>query len=315
MVVLVRYSEIGLKGGNRNMFERKLIDNIRSALAKNKVKFGAIANPYGRIAIETDDDCKCLNCVFGIASFSPAVDAGTTLETAKSAIIKENLLSKLTKNKTFRVSCQRLDKSFPLDSHKIEQELGAFVVEKKGNRARMKGFDFELGVEVINGRLFLFTERISGQGGLPVGVEGKVVALIKEEKDLLAALLMMKRGCAVVPAVKEAAFAALTKSGSFSLPRKKRGEEKISLAGQDRQRQSGLDLLEKFGSRERAMFIKKVSEADELAEKTGAKAVVVSQTLADFKELKLKSTVLRPLIAYDEHEIREQIERFKKEIC
>jgi len=282
MVVLVRYSEIGLKGGNRNMFERKLIDNIRSALAKNKVKFGAIANPYGRIAIETDDDCKCLNCVFGIASFSPAVDAGTTLETAKSAIIKENLLSKLTKNKTFRVSCQRLDKSFPLDSHKIEQELGAFVVEKKGNRARMKGFDFELGVEVINGRLFLFTERISGQGGLPVGVEGKVVALIKEEKDLLAALLMMKRGCAAIPVLLKAV---------------------------------NTELLDKYGSREKAISIKKVSEADEIAEKSGANAVVVSQTLENFSDLKLRTAILRPLITYDEDEITEKLEKFRREVC
>ena len=332
MVVLVRYSEIGLKGGNRNIFEKKLIDNMRSCLTRNKVKFCAIKNLFGRIFVETEERCECLRCIFGISSFSPAIDAGQTMDSAKKA--SEKLIQKLKKKMTFRVSCQRLDKSFPFDSQEFERELGAFVVDKKGNRARMKGFDFELAAELIQGRIYLFTERIAGQGGLPVGVEGKVIAIIEKENDLLAALLMLKRGCAVIPAVKEAAFAVLTKSGSFSLPRKKRGEEKISLekqvglslindarqpnllfAGQDRQRQSGLDLLEKFGSREKPILIKKLSELDELAEKSGAKAVVSGQTLENFKELKLKTETLRPLIAYDENEIKKQLEHFRKEIC
>jgi thiamine biosynthesis protein ThiI len=128
----------------------------------------------------------------------------------------------------------------------------------------------------------LFTQRISGSGGLPVGVEGRVVALIEEEKDLLAALLMMKRGCAVIPVLLKAA---------------------------------STELLEQYGGRERAISIKKISEADEIAEQSGAKAVVVSQTLENFSELKMRTAVLRPLIAYNEDEINEQLENFRRKVC
>jgi thiamine biosynthesis protein ThiI len=288
MVVLVRYSEIGLKGGNRGVFEKKLIDNMRSCLAKNKVKFSAIRNLFGRIFIETDERCECLACVFGIASFSPAIDAGQTMDSAKKA--SEPLIKNLKKKMTFRVSCQRLDKSFPFDSQEFERELGAFVVEKKGNRARMKGFDFELAAELLQGRIFLFTERIAGQGGLPVGVEGKVIAIIGNEnknieQDILAALLMLKRGCAVIPALTKK-----LKTGS-------------------------IEILEKFGSREKPVLIKKLAELDELAEKLNAKAVVSGQTLENFKDFKLKTEIFRPLIAYDENEIKKQLEQFRQEIC
>ena len=281
-LILVRYSEIGLKGRNRIVFERKLVDNIRSSLAKRQIKFSSIQKPRGRIIIETDERCGCLRCVFGIASFSPAIDGGSTIESAKASIEKANLLAKLAKDKTFRVSCQRLDKSFVHGSAEIERELGSFIVEKKGVKARMKGFEFELGVEVIDGRMYLFTERIGGQGGLPVGVEGKVVAMVAEERDLLAALLMMKRGASIIPALLK--------------PIK-------------------IEMLEKFGNRERAVLIKKISELDKIADESGAKAVVVGQTLDDFEELKLKTTTLRPLIAYNENEIREKLEQFRKEIC
>ncbi len=285
MVVLVRYSEIGLKGGNRNVFERKLIDNMRSCLMRNKVKFNAIKNLFGRILVETEERCECLRCVFGISSFSPAIDAGQTMDSAKKT--SEMLIQKLKKKMTFRVSCQRLDKSFPFDSQTFERELGSFVVEKKGNRARMKGFDFELAAELIQGRIFLFTERIAAQGGLPVGVEGRILAIVENENDsdILAALLMMKRGCAVIPA----------------------STKKLKL--------SAIAILEKFGSREKPVLIKKLSELDKLAEKLNAKAVVSGQTLENFKEFKLKTEIFRPLIAYDENEIKKQLEQFRKEIC
>jgi adenylyl- and sulfurtransferase ThiI len=68
----------------------------------------------------------------------------------------------------------------------------------------MKDFDFELGAETIQGKIYIFTERIPGQGGLPVGVEGRVVAIVEQESDLLAAILMMKRGCAAIPVVFKA---------------------------------------------------------------------------------------------------------------
>ena len=79
---------------------------------------------------------------------------------------------------------------------------------------------------------------------------------------------MMKRGCFVIP---------------------------VSLKKTD------IDLIEKFayGYEPELIIIKNIKELDKIAKEHNAKAVVVGQTLENFKELKLKTMVLRPLIGFD----------------
>ena len=43
----------------------------------------------------------------------------------------------------------------------------------------------------------MYFKTFKGPGGLPVGVSGNVITSLKTEEDCLAALLVMKRGCAV----------------------------------------------------------------------------------------------------------------------
>ncbi len=71
--VIVRYSEIGLKGQNRPLFEKKLMENIRDCLKKNGIS-GTASRAAGRIIVKTDDKAalNCLVRVFGIHSLSPA---------------------------------------------------------------------------------------------------------------------------------------------------------------------------------------------------------------------------------------------------
>ena len=77
---IVRYSEIGLKGKNRIKFEKKLMNNIRSCLDRNKIIFSDIKKVFGRIIINGIESCNSLNCVFGISSFSFAVNAGNDMD-------------------------------------------------------------------------------------------------------------------------------------------------------------------------------------------------------------------------------------------
>ncbi|HHI04210.1 MAG TPA: tRNA 4-thiouridine(8) synthase ThiI, partial [Candidatus Woesearchaeota archaeon] len=72
-VVVIRYSEIGLKGNNRIIFEKKLINNIKDCLKKNKIKYDKIQRLRGRIIIFAEQKLDCLKYVFGISSFSPAL--------------------------------------------------------------------------------------------------------------------------------------------------------------------------------------------------------------------------------------------------
>ena len=73
-IVLVRYGELSLKGGNRREFEQTLVRNMRAALEPiSPVK---IERSHGRLAVfperRTLAVAKRLTEVFGISSVSPA---------------------------------------------------------------------------------------------------------------------------------------------------------------------------------------------------------------------------------------------------
>ncbi len=263
-VVIVRYSEIGLKGKNRIVFEKRLINNIRDCLKKNKVKYEKIDRLRGRIIIFTKQKLNCLKYVFGISSFSLALKLESDVNEIEKAV---ELIIKERKFKTFRVSAQRLNKDFSLTSPEIERTIGSFVCEKFNKNVSLKNFDLEIDIEILN-KAYVFTERVKGLNGLPVSVEGKVVSLIEDKNSLLASLLIMKRGCSVIP---------------------------VSLKKTD------INLIKKFayGFEPELIIIKNIKEIDNIAKEHDARAVVVGQTLKNFKELKLKTMVLRPLIGFD----------------
>ena len=48
-------------------------------------------------------------------------------------------------------------------------------------------------------RVWLLGEKIPGAGGLPSGVQGDVLCMLKEEKDTLNSFLAMRRGCRLIP--------------------------------------------------------------------------------------------------------------------
>ena len=241
-MIIIRFAEIGLKGKNRIFFERALAMNIKACLDFHKVNYKGITRPMGRIFIETDDSCDCLHCVFGVASFSTAVNAGSGMGSVKKEALK--LARNLLPMKSFRITCQRLDKGFPLSSREFNVELGAFIQEKTKAEVKMNDFDLNIYAEIFGGYVYLFTEKKMGLGGLPVGVEGNVLVLMQDEGSLLAGLLMMKRGCRIIPA---------------------------SL------KQMDVSLLEKyaFGQKIELKMINDISEIESLAKELKAKAFVV----------------------------------------
>ena len=281
-MIIIRFAEIGLKGKNRSFFENALIRNIKACLDAHKIKYTNIEKPMGRILITTNDPCVCLSNVFGIASFSKAVNAGIDMESAKKEVLP--LIKDISPDKSFRVTCQRLDKRFPLTSRDFDVELGAFVQEHTKAKVKMKGFDFNIRAEITNNLIYLFTEKIPGLGGLPVSVEGSILVLLEDDASLLAGLLMMKRGCRVIPV----AFKTMN-----------------------------IDLLSSYayGTKVELNIIKTVSDIDLLAKKNKSKAVVVGDLLETLKEYDFKTQVLRPLAAHTLEEVEEELNGFRQRVC
>ena len=199
MFVVVHYEEIGTKGKNRSMFEKKLVDNIRSSLSKNS--YESIKRSYGRILIELKLDNKVdikeiLKKISGIANFSFAVKAELDIEDIKKELLK---IAEKNKEKTFRISSRRGYKEFPYDSQKLNEELGAYLVEKCDMKVSLSKPEIAFFVEITEKGAFIYTDKIKGIGGLPVGATGKVVSLISGGLDSpVAAWKMFRRGCSVV---------------------------------------------------------------------------------------------------------------------
>lgn len=279
---IVRYSEIGLKGKNRIMFERKLINNMRSCLDRNQIKFTNITKPHGRVLISGVDDCKQLNCVFGISSFSKAVNVGFNMEEVKQKaldLVKDNI-----KGKSFYVTCQRLDKNFLVKSPDFARDVGSFIQYHTKANVDLKNPDIILCAEIIDGDVYLFTEKIRGPGGLPVGVEGNVVVIVEDEASILSALLMMKRGCDV-----------------FCVGNK----------------EFDIDLLKKYnyGSKVELKILKSDKEIADFAKEKHSKAIIVNDTLESLKEYTFTLPIYRPLSALSEKQIEDKLNEFRKRVC
>lgn len=188
--VLIRYGEIGIKGLNRGYFEKKLVRNIKDCLERNNVNFLSIIRYSGRIIINTQDKCLCLKNVFGISSFSPAIK--TELSFNK---IKEVSLT-LYKKGSFRISAKRLNKKFNLSSDELNKQLGEYIMKNKNAKVNLVKPDSNIGIEIMD-NAYLFNERYECLCGLPVGIEGLVTLILENKNDLLAGILMLKRGCSL----------------------------------------------------------------------------------------------------------------------
>ena len=200
--LLVRYGEIGLKGGNRSEFEKRLASNIKTAL--RPLAHGPVERPHGRIVVrEVSSPREALERVArlpGVISASVAIRTGhdrteitrAALEAVGEAIGGE----RPPRSVTFKVESVRSDKNFPLTSMELSARLGGEVLRRyPALRARMKDPELTLRVEVRREAVLLSALHRKGPGGLPVGSTGKVMVLLSGGIDSpVAAYLAMKRG-------------------------------------------------------------------------------------------------------------------------
>jgi len=190
--IIVHYSEIALKGQNRNYFEKKLSRNIKEVLPIGT----ELIRMFGRFIIRLPEGCSketivsSLAKVSGISNFSFAVECGRTFEELKKKATE--VLDGM--NGTFKVIAS--GHGFPLSSSEIERQLGAAIVDKYKLKAKMKLPDITVFVETFDGAAYLYLQKFQGSGGLPVGSSGRVVVLLSGGIDSpVAALLAAKRGC------------------------------------------------------------------------------------------------------------------------
>ena len=131
-----------------------------------------------------------------------------------------------------------------------------------------------INIEINQDAAYIFTESVPCFGGLPTGVEGKVLVLVETQASLLAGLLFMKRGTNIFPVAYE--------------------EKDIS-------------LLQKYSPMQLNLEIVKNIPADKDMD-----IVVSGQNIEELKDYETELLVLRPLIAFDDVEIQEMLDMYSK---
>lgn len=197
-LTLVRLAaELTLKSRRtRAHFMRRLVANMEDALDANGVAH-AIDVSWGRVFVDAESAAAAplLARIFGISSVSPIARVvparlDTIVETGRE------VFADAVRGVHFAVRARRTG-THGFSSRDIEVMLGAALLPGAAG-VRLGDPDVVAHVEVRDERAFLFTARMAGVGGLPLGVEGHAVALLSGGFDsAVAAWLIMKRGVAL----------------------------------------------------------------------------------------------------------------------
>ncbi|MDA4125394.1 MAG: tRNA 4-thiouridine(8) synthase ThiI [Thaumarchaeota archaeon] len=191
---VVHYSEIALKGKNRPEFVKMLRRNIGRALTGLEPEIHPL---QGRFFLTVKGDKaegeRRLAKVFGVAWFAEAAVVDPEYGKIKDAVIES---ARSSSGKSFKINPRRADKSFPINSMELARTLGGEVAEATGKKVDLSNPDVQVHVDVLKDRALVYSRKVRGPGGLPVGTAGRVMHLFSGGIDSPpAAWLMMKRGC------------------------------------------------------------------------------------------------------------------------
>ena len=197
--IIVRYGEIALKGKEtRKRFENILVSNIKNAFSTENLS-SKIIKEWGRIYVYTIQINKCIDVlqkIFGITSISPALQTLSDMD-SMSKLAVDISKEELNEEKSFAIRATRTGEH-EFTSQDVAIKIGDEIVKATKASVNLSNPDFELFIEIRNDKAFLFTKKISGTGGMPLGTQGKVLALIDAPESILAAWYLLRRGCKII---------------------------------------------------------------------------------------------------------------------
>ncbi|MBD8027120.1 tRNA 4-thiouridine(8) synthase ThiI [Ureibacillus sp. Re31] len=320
--ILIRYGELSTKGRNKKDFISRLRTNIRHTFQDIAPLDIVTERDRMHIKIENEEQyevlMKKLPTVFGIQSFSPVAVCEKDIDEMKklSLIIMEQFKEREI---TFKVEVRRSDKTFPMESHELQREIGGHVLRNNPNiSVQVKKPDVELRIEVRKDAIYMMAQIIQGAGGMPVGSNGKSLLMLSGGIDSpVAGYLLMKRGVRL----EAIHFFSPPYTSDNSL-------EKVKVLANELTKFGANIRLHVIPFTEIQVLIKErvpsntimtstrrlmMRIADKVREEIGALGIVTGESLGQVASQTLESLtaindvtntpILRPLIAYDKLEI------------
>lgn len=309
---------------NKPYFEKMLVNRIKKLLKKfdNVEAYRHEGLIFVRADKKHDPEMiiREISKVFGVASISPALECESELNSIGDAAVA--LMMDLIEKKgikTFKVNAKRADKNFPVKSPEIARIIGAKVlVGCKVLKVDVHNPDCVLFVDLRKDKSYVFEQKISGFGGLPLGTNGKGMVLLSGGIDSpVAAWMMAKRGM-LIEAVHFHSYPYTSRE------RRKRIEDLARIIAQycGRFKMNVINLLpiqeqivENCPEEETTILVRRfmMRIAEKVAQKSGCTMLITGENLGQVAsqtaealvvtDATVKMPVMRPLIALDKVDI------------
>lgn len=200
-VIILRYSEIHLKGNNRFYFEKKLLNNALERLKGIECNLERVTSRYIISNYKEEDEEEIIDRmkkVFGFYSLSKGIQTTSEIDNLVKALDYFDF-----SNSTFRVSTNRADKTLPMTSTQISAFIGGKILEKEStSKVDLKNYDKELFIDIRETKqAYLYSDLIYCAGGMPSGTAGNAMVMISGGIDSPVALYKVARRGAKIYAV------------------------------------------------------------------------------------------------------------------
>ncbi len=214
--ILIRSPEIRIKGRNRPSFREALKRNLGQRLRGIGLRWRA-SSAGDRVWIEVppgetaalDRALAAIATVFGVELALPCF---VIPRPRGEALSPERLLDETTSlacglaagarpepETGFALRVRRRDRNFPIRSQAIAESVGRAILERTAwDRVDLSNPALTVFIEPHEEAIYLWTRRVQGPGGLPVGVAGRIVGMLSGGFDSpVAAWMMAGRGAAL----------------------------------------------------------------------------------------------------------------------
>ena len=322
-ILLLKLGEIVLKGLNRKGFEQKLMGNIRRRLVPiGKFKVTCMQST---VYVEPNEETcdfegayAAMKTVFGVVGVTRAkgcpkeVDA--IIETAKAY-----LADTLGRARSFKAESKRADKTFPLTSIQVSQQVGGALHDAFPHlQVDVHRPEVTVYIEIRETAAYVHADPEPGAGGLPLGTSGRAVTLLSGGIDSpVSSYMIAKRGIELIPVhfFSYPYTSPEAKEKVLSLARllaRYCGRMTVSVVPFTKIQEAIRSACpEEYFTLVMRRFMMRISAA--IAEETGAKALVTGESLGQVASQTMEALrvteavshlpVLRPVIGMDKEEI------------
>ena len=199
--VVVRYGELGTKSSRvRGRMERQLRDNLAAVLVDRGID-GHVERHDGRLVVDTPMPSRAADAaaeIPGVVSTSPARRTPAEFDRIQHALVE--LAEANAPFDSYAVRASRGTDAHRFTSLELERSGGSAIGVTTEATVDLDTPDVTFEADVRVEEAFVFTDRIDGPGGLPVGSQAPLVALVSGGVDSpVAAFEVMRRGSPIVP--------------------------------------------------------------------------------------------------------------------